>query len=194
MNFVLLLGVLVLPALICADEEIDQKLLQCLVCRATIEEVENVLNKIDPSHQVEVGNYRLDATGNILKKKVSKRSSEVHISEILDNICDKLDDYVRATYKSNGRLTVLRLMTPEGQMNPEISNVDIIQDGDLNKSLKYYCQEIVDEYEDPMIELFQKAGSDVVNDICTRETSICTDELPPEDEEEESQDTERDEL
>ncbi|XP_015123229.1 protein seele [Diachasma alloeum] len=191
--FVFLLGVFVLPALTCA-EEIDQKLLQCLVCRITVEEVENVLNTIDPSQQVEVGNYRLDADGNIQKKMVAKRESEVHLSEILDNICDKMDDYVRARYKSNGKLTVMRLMTPEGQMNPDISNVDIIQDGDLNKSLKHYCREIIEEHEDPMIELFQKGGTDVINKICTRETNICDDELPPDDEEEESDDTERDEL
>lgn len=67
--------------------------------------------------------------------------SEVHISDVLDNICEKMSDYVRARYKSTGELTVLNLMTPSGKMNPEISNVDIIQDGDLNKSLKFYVSE-----------------------------------------------------
>lgn len=64
--------------------------------------------------------------------------SEVHISDILDNICEKMSDYVRARYKSNGQLTILNLVTPSGGMNPELSNVDIIQDEDLNKSLKFY--------------------------------------------------------
>lgn len=49
-----------------------------------------------------------------------------------------MSDYVRATYKSNGELTILNLISPSGAMNPEMSKVDIIQDDDLNKSLKYY--------------------------------------------------------
>jgi hypothetical protein len=49
-----------------------------------------------------------------------------------------MDDYVRATWKSNGTLTLLKLITDEGQMNNAMSDVDLIQDDDLNKSLKYY--------------------------------------------------------
>lgn len=62
---------------------------------------------------------------------------------MLDSICTKLDDYVRATYKSTGQLTLLRLMSPEGGMNPDFSKVDIVQDGDLNKSLKFYVSRVV---------------------------------------------------
>lgn len=64
--------------------------------------------------------------------------SEIFLSELIDDICDKMDDYVRATWKSNGQLTLLRMMGHDGQMNSDMSRVDIIQDGDLNKSLKYY--------------------------------------------------------
>lgn len=87
---------------------------------------------------MEVGNFRLDGNGNMIRKKIPLAKSEIYISEVLDNICDKMEDYVRATYKSNGDLTIMKLMTESGHMNPEMSNVDIIQDDDLNKSLKYY--------------------------------------------------------
>lgn len=51
---------------------------------------------------------------------------------------DKMDDYAKARYKSNRRLTILKMTTKDGGMNPEMSSVDFIQDGDLNKSLKHY--------------------------------------------------------
>lgn len=54
-----------------------------------------------------------------------------------------MSDYVRATYKSNGELTILNLISPSGAMNPEMSKVDIIQDDDLNKSLKYYVSILI---------------------------------------------------
>lgn len=49
-----------------------------------------------------------------------------------------MNDYVRATRKSDNRLTLINLMSSSGAMNPEISQVDIVQDGDLNKSLQHY--------------------------------------------------------
>lgn len=66
------------------------------------------------------------------------RQSETHISDVLDDICLKMHDYVRATKKYNKKLTIFNLMTPSGGMNPQMSKVDVIHDGDLNKSLEFY--------------------------------------------------------
>lgn len=93
---------------------------------------------MDPKKKVEVGGYTLDEKGNTRVKSIPQLKSEVFLSDMLDSICDKMDDYVRATWKSNGQLTLLRLMDKNGNMNPDMSRVDIIQDGDLNKSLKFY--------------------------------------------------------
>ncbi|XP_076237029.1 canopy family protein seele [Calliopsis andreniformis] len=153
--------------------EIDNKFLKCLVCRSTVKEIEGELSKIDPSREIEIGNYRLDAEGNVIHKKVPLAQSEVHISDVLDTICEKMSDYVRATYKSNGQLTILNLMGPSGSMNPEMSKVDIIQDGDLNKSLKYYCEGIVEEFEDSIISLFSRKEDNIKRQLCTNVTKLC---------------------
>lgn len=153
--------------------DVDSKLLRCLVCRSTMNEIEGELAKIDPSREIEIGNYRLDAHGNVIHKKIPLSQSEVHISDVLDNICDKMADYVRATYKSNGQLTILNLMTPSGTMNPEMSKVDIVQDGDFNKSLKYYCEGIVEEFEDSIISLFIQKGDNIKKQLCTDTAKLC---------------------
>ncbi|CAL7936446.1 unnamed protein product [Xylocopa violacea] len=153
--------------------EVDSKLLKCLVCRSTVKEIEAELAKIDPSREIEIGNYRLDAQGNIIHKKVPLAQSEVHISEILDNVCEKMSDYVRATYKSNGQLTILNLIDPSGGMNPEISKVDVIQDEDLNKSLKYYCEEIVEEFEDSIIPLLVRKENNIKEQLCVNTANLC---------------------
>lgn len=41
-----------------------------VVCRSTVKEIEEELAKIDPSREIEIGNYRLDAQGNAIHKKV----------------------------------------------------------------------------------------------------------------------------
>lgn len=63
--------------------------------------------------------------------------SEMQISDSLELVCKGIDDYVRATRKDTGELILMKLII-DGKMNPVMSDVDIIQDGDLNKSLKYY--------------------------------------------------------
>ncbi|XP_031834725.1 canopy family protein seele isoform X2 [Nomia melanderi] len=162
---------------------------------STIKEIEGELAKIDPSREIEVGSYRLDAKGNIIHKKVPLVQSEVHISDILDNICEKMSDYVRATYKSNGQLTILNLMGPSGGMNPEMTKVDIIQDNDLNKSLKYYCEGIVEEFEDSIISLFIRKEENIKYQMCTNTAKLCSStDFAHEDTEQNDTDEEHEEL
>lgn len=74
-------------------------------------------------------------TTAVLQVPLSK--SEVHLSSMLDTICKKMDDYARAKYKSNGKLTLVKMVS-DGGMNPMLGEVDFVQDGDLNKSLEYF--------------------------------------------------------
>ena len=45
--------------------------LNCLVCKALVEEVEAAINKIDPAKKVEVGSHRLNGDGTQSKRLVS---------------------------------------------------------------------------------------------------------------------------
>lgn len=109
------------------------------VCKQSIEELKKAIGSVDPSKKIDVGGYHLDAEGNYRSSKViSATQSEVLLSEMIDQICDKMENYVRATWKSNGTLTLLNLLDSSGAMNAKMSEVDIIQDDDLNKSLQYY--------------------------------------------------------
>lgn len=51
---------------------------------------------------------------------------------------NEMDDYAKARYKDTKELTILKFIDDNGKMNPEISAVDFIQDGDLNKSLQHF--------------------------------------------------------
>lgn len=56
-----------------------------------------------------------------------------------------MEDYVKATRKTTGEFTLHKIMI-NGAMNPETSNVDIVQDDDLNRSLSHYVRGIVFKY------------------------------------------------
>jgi len=153
---------------------VDPKNVRCLVCRTVVEEIDNAIQRVDPKRTVEVGSYRLDSMGNQQQKTVPYARSEMYLTEVFETVCSKMDDYVRATYKTSGELTLLPIIGRDGQMNPDLNHVDIVQDSDLNKSLKFYCEGIVEEFEENILRLF---GADVDNidiKLCSNEAKLCS--------------------
>lgn len=74
-------------------------------------------------------------------------------------------------------------------MNPLMSAVDFVQDQDLNKSLKHYCLEVLDEFDETFLEYFmaEELSENVVEEICLEKSKIC--ENFDQDEEEEDDDS-----
>ncbi|KXJ78464.1 hypothetical protein RP20_CCG004571 [Aedes albopictus] len=178
-----------------AARPISPKEVKCLVCKATMNEMELAVSKVDPKKKIDVGDYRLDATGDSKKKKtILYAKSEMYLTELMESVCDRMDDYAKARYKKNGRPVVLKMMTEMG-MNPEMSEVDFVQEGDLNKSLKHLCLEVVEDYEEDILKMYQQ--EDAVKDtdirLCSQVANICN-EQPIEDDYEYEGEDERDEL
>ncbi len=55
-----------------------------------------------------------------------------------EKICENFEDYAQAKNKATGKPTIIRLTTPDGNMNPDFGKVDIVPDDDLNTKLKFY--------------------------------------------------------
>lgn len=147
---------------------------KCLVCRATVKEMLIAIGKVDPKKRVEVSGFRIDGQGNTITRSVQLSKSETYLTELSEEICDSMDDYVRARHKSNQKLTILKL-TENGQMNPLMAHVDFVQDGDLNKSLKHYCLEVLEDNEDAVLAEFTKDeySDTIADDICLTAAKYC---------------------
>lgn len=149
--------------------------LKCEVCCRLVEEIQSNISSVDPSHVVQVSNYRLDVNGDRPKNIIPLARSQMYLTELMDSVCEKMNDYVRATYKNNGSLVIMPLIL-DGSMNPLMNIVDIIKDSDLNKSLQYYCEDIVNDVEDDVIKLMKSGDDDrAVYSICTKISQLCPD-------------------
>lgn len=158
------------------------KEVKCHVCKATVQELEEAIAKEDAKKMVDVSGFRLDASGNSVTKRVRFIKSEMYLTELMEKICDKMDDYLKATYKSNGKFTLLKMIV-DGKMNPESSLVDFVQDGDLNKSLGHFCLEVLEDNEETFLKAFQAEdlGNDLDIKICSEQAKYC-DEAPVQEE------------
>ncbi|XP_014240188.1 protein seele [Cimex lectularius] len=161
-------------------QRINVKELKCLVCKRVVEEMEKAVDKVDPKKRVEVGTYRLDHKGDQSQRTVELRKSEVYLTELMEKICNKMDDYVRARSKATGQLHVIPLITEDGQMNSLIGELDIIQDSDLNKSLKFYCENILEENEDGFIKTFANMSENLDITLCSNVAGLCNEKVQDE--------------
>lgn len=164
----------------------DGKNVKCLTCRATVDEIRIAQAKVDPKKKAEVKSGRFKADGSPSGTLIELRKSEQYLTELFegdDGVCKTMDDYAKAKYKTSGKLTVLKMFTDEG-MNPLMSEVDFVQDQDLNKSLKHYCLEILDEFDEVFLDYFMADSlpADIIEKICVERTKVCQSD---EDEEEE---------
>lgn len=152
---------------------VDTSQLKCQVCCRLVEEIQRNVSSVDPSYVVQVANFRLDGNGDQPKRTVPLARSQMYLTEVMDSVCEKMNDYVRATFKENGTLTVMPLLL-DGKMNPLMNEVDVVQDSDLNKSLQYYCEDIVNDIEDDLISIIKSEDDDkVVYSICTKVAKLC---------------------
>lgn len=155
----------------------DVNHLKCLVCQRVVEEMEKEIDSISPNKKINVGSYRLDDKSDPVK--IEYRRSEIFLTELMDTICNKMDDYARAVYKSSGQLTVIPLIK-DGKVNPVLDEVNLVTDADLNKSLKHYCQQILDEYEDDVVNLFRNSVDNIDIRLCSEAAKLCNQSIDEE--------------
>lgn len=160
---------------------------------ATVDEMELAISKVDPKKTISVGNFRFDDGSS---KTIPLVKSEMYLTELMDEICDKMDDYAKARYKKNGRLTVLKLMSETGGMNPLMSEVDFVQDGDLNKSLKHFCLEVLEDNEEHVLKLFSEDNKidNMEVELCSNRAGYCDEKWTDDEEYELEADESKDEL
>ncbi|KAJ6399760.1 hypothetical protein OIU77_020336 [Salix suchowensis] len=68
---------------------IDDK---CAACNAVAEEIENGLSNEKPRNHLDM-RHRLDSKGQRRGKVIDYRVSELRVVELLDGLCDKMQDY-----------------------------------------------------------------------------------------------------
>jgi len=160
----------------------DGKTLNCLVCRSIVDEIETAINKVDPAKKVEVGTFRLNGDGTQNRKLIPYARSQEHLLEVIETVCKGFEDYAQAKYKSSGEPTIIRLMTPEGNMNPIMSQVDMVPDDDLNTKLKFYCENQVEDLEDIILDIFAEEGENRDIELCSKKSKYCESIEPPPEE------------
>ncbi|XP_025077823.1 protein canopy homolog 2-like [Pomacea canaliculata] len=158
----------------------------CAVCRALVEEVNVKIENADPDKTIKVGSFRVDSKGNQKLADVKYARSDLHLTEIFDSVCETMSDYI-VILEDDGTHSVVRRRDSSG-IPLSLRNIKYISDKEA--LLQFYCDTIVEEYEDQLVSLFTEENTSTIQKtVCVDETRACTEQqlsrplqrLPPED-------------
>jgi len=154
----------------------DPKTLKCLVCQNVIQEFEAAIWRIDPKKMIDTGTFRVNEKGDQKRQIIPYARSQSHLIDLTENICATFEDYAQAKEKRTGKPTIIRITTPDGNMNPMFGSVDIVPDENLNTRLKFHCDTIVEEMDEQFLLLLADESNDnptLTQKICVEEGSYC---------------------
>ncbi|KMT19256.1 hypothetical protein BVRB_1g014380 [Beta vulgaris subsp. vulgaris] len=126
---------------------IDDK---CAACYAVAEELEHGIANEKPRNHLDLRN-RLDSKGQRRGKVIDYRVSELRVVELLDGLCEKMQDYTLLKTDSK-RQTWIKVN------NWENLTVNKQEARAHSKDMSSYCGRLLEETEDELAELIKKGS------------------------------------
>ncbi|KAK9407117.1 SOSS complex subunit B1 [Crotalus adamanteus] len=158
---------LLLLSSVCAQKSQD---LRCGACRALVDELEWEISRVDLKKTIQIGSFRINPDGSQSIVEVPYARSEAHLTELLENICENMNNYGEKVDPSTRRKNYVRVVSFDG------TKMDLSEtkyDGDVTSSLKFACEKIAEEYEDELIEFFSHEAENVKDRLCSKRTDLC---------------------
>lgn len=146
--WVLLLLVIYSGVVNCIDDK-------CAACNAVAEEIEHGLSNEKPRNHLDM-RHRLDSKGQRKGKVIDYRVSELRVVELLDGLCEKMQDYTIEKTDSTGKQWI-KVDNWDNLTNKQEARA-------YSKDISTYCGRLLEETEDDLAELIKK-GSVSVGDV-----------------------------
>ncbi|KAK7115909.1 protein canopy homolog 2-like [Littorina saxatilis] len=147
--------------------------LYCSICRAVVDEVHARIGDVDPSKKVKVGSFRVDPEGN--QKLVEKQyaRSDVHLTEVFEDVCNTMDDYA-LTQAPGGKIGITRIKSRTGE---DLDTTNVGYNENLRQTFKAYCESMIEDFEDEMLGLFKLENLQSVEaEICGEVAKACSED------------------
>ncbi|XP_072010052.1 protein canopy homolog 1 isoform X2 [Engystomops pustulosus] len=169
------IGIFFTAVLYCSVEGKRDPITYCGACRAMVDELLYEIRKVSPSKTIDVGSFRINPDGTQVQNKVPLVKSEVYLTEVLEGICEKMDDYSLYIDPNTKEKTFKRFAPRDNdpfitddfnnfQFNPSDSN-----------PLKYACERVVEENDEEIISLVTKDTKDFAEKLCNEVVGFCKD-------------------
>ncbi|KAL6549150.1 hypothetical protein OROHE_008995 [Orobanche hederae] len=132
---------------------IDDK---CVACNAIAEELERGLLNEKPRNHLDM-RHRLDSKGQREGKLIDYRVSDLRVVELLDGLCEKMQDYTLEKVDSRRRVWIKVNNWDDLETNKQEARA-------YSKDISTFCGRLLEETEDELAESIKK-GSVKAGDV-----------------------------
>uniref|UniRef100_A0A670ZGY5 Canopy FGF signaling regulator 1 n=1 Tax=Pseudonaja textilis TaxID=8673 RepID=A0A670ZGY5_PSETE len=134
-------------------------------CKALADELEYEIKKIGPRRTVNSGTFRINPDGTRGKKKIPFAKSETFLTDILENICDRMNDY-KLEDDPVTKKKIFKRYAP--RKDEEIYPIykQYFFYSDAYKPLKYACETIIEQYEDEIFSVITRESHSLADKLC----------------------------
>ncbi|XP_029444334.1 protein canopy homolog 1 isoform X2 [Rhinatrema bivittatum] len=147
--------------------------LYCGACRALIDELLHEISKVNPKKTTEVGSFRISPDGTQEKNKIPLAKSESYLTEVLENICDKMNDYSLHVDPETQQKSYQRFAPRDGEQMGSIDFNNFQFNPDTSSSLKFACESVVEDYEDEIFSLIAQEADFLADKLCSEKSGYC---------------------
>nr|XP_034985577.1 protein canopy homolog 1 [Zootoca vivipara] len=144
----------------------------CGACKALADELAYDIKKIGPKRTVNSGTFRLNPDGTRGKKKVAFTKSETFLTDILEKICDRMNDYqLQDDPVTNKKIFKRYAPRKDEPIYAEYKKYFFYSDA--YKPLKYACETIIEQYEDEIYSLIAQEADFLADKLCIEKSGLC---------------------
>ncbi|KAL3511682.1 hypothetical protein ACH5RR_024399 [Cinchona calisaya] len=134
-------------SLVSAVFSIDDK---CAACTAIAEELERGLMNERPKNHLDM-RHRLDSKGQRQGKVIDYRVSELRVVDLLDGLCEKMQDYTLEKVDSSTQVWIKVNDWDTLKTNKQEAQA-------YSKDISSFCGRLLEETEDELSELIKKGS------------------------------------
>ncbi|XP_019850143.1 PREDICTED: protein canopy homolog 2-like [Amphimedon queenslandica] len=134
----------------------------CGACKAIIDELDYAIKHTDQKKTIDIGGRETRA--------VKYAGSETHLIELMENICDEMNNYALSE-DGGGRKSYVRFNSRAGE-SVTLNNVKI--DSSTMKELKDACSTVISAYDDDILDLYISKTRDKKKQLCSSLSGYCT--------------------
>jgi hypothetical protein len=142
----------------------------CGACIALVDEMNWQIGQVDTKSTLQVGSFRVDSRGNQGLREIPLARSELHLTELLDDICRHMSDYAESYSISDGTTSYIRTSSRDGSA-VSLTNVHI--SGEIHTRLKSACETLIEEHEEAILEAFRMSRESIEQFLCVDTMDVC---------------------
>uniref|UniRef100_A0A8D2B3C1 Canopy FGF signaling regulator 1 n=1 Tax=Sciurus vulgaris TaxID=55149 RepID=A0A8D2B3C1_SCIVU len=140
-------------------------------CRALMDEVEYDITKARQK-KTKVGSFRINPDGTQERRKVPLAQSEAFLTDLLDKVCERMNDYQLEKDPVTQKKTFKRYAPRKGdKIYKEYKKFYFYSDA--YRPLKFACETIIEEYEDEILSLIAQEARSLADRLCSEESGLC---------------------